>query len=83
MSFGDQQGIDPQLQKFIEIEGQKAKFQANVHQLTERCWEKCMPDKIPSRSDPSVDKCFQNCVGRFIDTSNFFIGKLQQLGQNH
>ncbi|NXW06144.1 TIM8A translocase, partial [Fregetta grallaria] len=31
-------GGDPQLQRFIEVETQKQRFQQLVHQMTELCW---------------------------------------------
>lgn len=31
-------GADPQLQRFIEVETQKQRFQQLVHQMTELCW---------------------------------------------
>ena len=32
--LGDAAGVDPELQRFIEVETQKAKFQANVNTFT-------------------------------------------------
>lgn len=37
-SGGGLGGADPQLQRFIEVETQKQRFQQLVHQMTELCW---------------------------------------------
>ncbi|XP_012824714.1 mitochondrial import inner membrane translocase subunit Tim8 A isoform X2 [Xenopus tropicalis] len=34
---------DPELQRFIEAETQKQRFQTLVHQLTELCWVHFLP----------------------------------------
>ncbi|NXW99839.1 TIM8A translocase, partial [Larus smithsonianus] len=36
-------GADPQLQRFIEVETQKQRFQQLVHQMTELCWVRAGP----------------------------------------
>lgn len=69
--------IDPEMQRFLEMESQKARFQANVHTFTDICWEKCMPDKIGTRMDRKIEQCFSNCVERFIDTTNFVVNNLE------
>lgn len=68
---------DPQLQRFIEVETQKQRFQQLVHQMTELCWEKCM-DKPGPKLDSRAETCFVNCVERFIDTSQFILNRLEQ-----
>lgn len=70
-------GADPQLQRFIEVETQKQRFQQLVHQMTELCWEKCM-DKPGPKLDSRAETCFVNCVERFIDTSQFILNRLEQ-----
>ena len=85
MSFGGGSSgggdVDPQLQRFIEVETQKARFQANVHQFTDLCWDKCMPDKLGNRMDGKTELCFNNCVGRFLDTTEFIVRKLETMKQ--
>ena len=78
-SGGPQQNVDPEMQRFIEIETQKARFQANVHTFTDMCWEKCMDKAISSRLDSKAEQCFTNCVGRFMDTTNFIVSKLENM----
>ncbi|KAM5326954.1 mitochondrial import inner membrane translocase subunit Tim8 A-like [Glossophaga mutica] len=68
---------DPQLQRFLEAETEKQRFQQLVHQLTELCWEKCM-DKPGPKMDSRAEACFVNCVDRFIDTSKFILSRLEQ-----
>ncbi|XP_033993713.1 mitochondrial import inner membrane translocase subunit Tim8 A [Trematomus bernacchii] len=68
---------DPQLQRFIESETQKQRFQQLVHQMTGVCWDKCM-DKPGPKLDSRTEMCFVNCVERFIDTSNFILNRLEQ-----
>ena len=77
-SGGSQPEVDPEMQRFLEVESQKARFQSNVHTFTDLCWEKCM-DKIGSRMDGRTEQCFTNCVERFIDTTNFVINRLENL----
>lgn len=76
-SVGGMKNADPQLQRFIEGESQKQRFQHLVHELTGQCWEQCM-DKPSNRIDGKTHKCLVNCVERFIDTTNFVVNKLQQ-----
>ena len=73
MAQGD---VDPEMQRFIEAESQKARFQANVHTFTDLCWEKCMPDKMSGKMDSKVEQCIGNCVERFIDVTNFVVNRL-------
>lgn len=70
--------IDPALQRQLLAESEKAKFQLLVHNLTETCWDKCM-DKPSYRLDSRTETCLQNCVQRFIDSSNFIINRLEEL----
>lgn len=80
MSTGGFQGdpganVDPEVQRFLEAESQRARFHANVHTFTDRCWDTCI-DKVPNRMDGKTEQCFVNCVERFMDTSNFVVNKL-------
>ncbi|XP_053329675.1 mitochondrial import inner membrane translocase subunit Tim8 A [Spea bombifrons] len=68
---------DPELQRFIEAETQKQRFQGLVHQLTELCWEKCM-EKPGPKLDTRSESCFVNCVERFIDANQFILNRLEQ-----
>ena len=70
---------DPELQQFLAVEGQKARFQSHVHNLTDMCWDKCV-DKVGSKLESRTETCLLNCVERFIDTSNFVINRLSQKG---
>ncbi|KAL7274627.1 Mitochondrial import inner membrane translocase subunit tim8 [Rhizina undulata] len=69
------------IQQFIENEQQKAKFQSNVHSLTDMCWTKCIQSKISSAAiDKSETSCLENCVNRFIDAQKTVVGHLEHLG---
>ncbi|XP_053210014.1 mitochondrial import inner membrane translocase subunit Tim8-like [Panonychus citri] len=61
--------LDKDLQNFILQEQQVAQFNAQVHKLTEHCWDKCVNDKLTSRFDGKTETCITNCVERFIDAS--------------
>ncbi|PUU80558.1 Tim10/DDP family zinc finger-domain-containing protein [Tuber borchii] len=77
--FSDKDKKD--LQTFIENEQQKAKFQANVHSLTDLCWTKCITGKISSTTiDRSEESCLVNCVNRFIDSQKAIVGQLDVMG---
>lgn len=41
-----------ELEQFLQLEQQKQKFQASVHQFTDRCWEKCIGMRL---------KCYIEC----------------------
>ncbi|VTJ86897.1 Hypothetical predicted protein, partial [Marmota monax] len=69
--------VDPKLQQFIEVETQKQHFQQLVHQTTGLCWEKFM-DKPRPKLDRRSEACFENCVERFIDLSQFILNRLNR-----
>jgi len=72
--------VDPQMQRFIQIETEKQRFQVLVHGLAEQCWDVCM-DKPSSRLESKTESCLANCVNRFIDTSNFVVNRLEKTQQ--
>ncbi|KAL0637200.1 Mitochondrial import inner membrane translocase subunit tim8 [Maublancomyces gigas] len=70
-----------ELQQFIENEHQKAKFQTNVHNLTDMCWSKCMTAKISGTTiDKNEKPCLENCVNRFIDSQKTIVKQLDYMG---
>lgn len=75
MASGEQ--VDPELQQFMAVESQKARFQAHVHNLTDICWEKCV-EKPGSKMESKTESCLMNCVERFIDTTNFVVNRLSE-----
>ena len=79
MSFGQPPTgggqVDPELQHFLEVASQKARFTANVHQFMDACWDKCI-DKVPSSMDSRTQRCFTGCVDRFMDVSNMVVNQL-------
>ncbi len=73
----DEQQMDPEMQQFLAVESQKARFQSHVHNLTDICWEKCV-EKPGSKLDSKTEGCLKNCVERFIDTTNFVVNRLSE-----
>ncbi|XP_029028145.1 mitochondrial import inner membrane translocase subunit Tim8 B [Betta splendens] len=73
-----------ELQRMIAAEQQKAQFQAQVHNFTDICWDKCV-DSPGSKMDYRTETCLASCVERFIDTtltiSNRFTQMVQKSGQ--
>lgn len=89
MSYGFNQGagssgnsVDPELQRFLEVASQKARFNANVHQFMDTCWDKCV-DKVPSTMDSRTQRCFTSCVDRFMDVSNMVVNQLSNKANAH
>lgn len=78
-SGGGKQDIDPEMQRFIQMESQKAQLNSRVHSFTDICWDKCM-DKMGTTMDGRTERCLVNCVERFLDTTNFIINRLEKLG---
>lgn len=67
---------DPFMQRFVEQETQKQRFQGLIHEMTGRCWDNCMG--YPSNKiDSKTESCIRNCVDRFLDTSNFVVNRLE------
>ena len=73
---------DPQMQRFIESETQKQRFQQLVHSLTDQCWDTCMGNP-GQKLERKTETCLVNCVERFIDTSNFVVNRLEKEGENY
>ena len=78
-SGGGQSDVDPEMQRFIQLESQKAQMNVRVHTFTDICWDKCM-DKLGTTMDGRSERCLVNCVERFLDTTNFIINRLEKLG---
>ncbi|KAG5836905.1 mitochondrial import inner membrane translocase subunit Tim8 B [Anguilla rostrata] len=69
-----------ELQKMIAIEQQKAQFQAQVHNFTDVCWDKCV-EKPGSKLDSRTETCLVSCVERFIDTTLTITNRFTQMVQ--
>lgn len=72
---------DPSVQRFINAETQKQRFQQLVHSLTEQCWETCLVGMPGQKMNRKTEMCFENCVDRFLDTSNFVVNRLEKEGE--
>jgi import inner membrane translocase subunit TIM8 len=85
MAFGGSPGpggenIDPEVQRAVLVETERAKFTSNVHSLSDVCWDKCV-DKIYNKTDNKAQKCIANCVDRFLDTQLFITKRVVSMGQ--
>ncbi|XP_051552535.1 mitochondrial import inner membrane translocase subunit Tim8 A-like [Myxocyprinus asiaticus] len=69
-----------ELQRLIAVEQQKAQFQAQVHNFTDACWDKCV-DKPSSKLDSRTETCLVSCVERFIDTTLTITNRFTQMVQ--
>lgn len=69
-----------ELQRLIAVEQQKAQFQAQVHNFTDVCWDKCM-EKPSSKLDSRTETCLVSCVERFIDTTLSITNRFTQMVQ--
>ncbi|XP_067296271.1 mitochondrial import inner membrane translocase subunit Tim8 B [Pseudorasbora parva] len=69
-----------ELQRLIAVEQQKAQFQAQVHNFTDVCWDKCV-DKPSSKLDSRTETCLVSCVERFIDTTLTITNRFTQMVQ--
>ncbi|XP_027021170.1 mitochondrial import inner membrane translocase subunit Tim8 B [Tachysurus fulvidraco] len=69
-----------ELQRLIAVEQQKAQFQAQVHNFTDVCWDKCI-DKPSSKLDSRTEACLVSCVERFIDTTLAITNRFTQMVQ--
>ncbi|KAK7486999.1 hypothetical protein BaRGS_00021815 [Batillaria attramentaria] len=67
---------DPRMQRFVEAETQRQRFQQLVHSLTEKCWDACMGTP-GQKLDSRTETCMVNCVERFIDTTNYVVNRLE------
>lgn len=83
-SFGSSQSTtsDKELERFIEEENQKHRFQQTVNELNDKCWDICV-DKPGQRLDSRTETCLSNCVDRFLDASTFIVKRLEKVGQQH
>lgn len=78
MSSAADEAAQRELQQFLQIENQKARFQAQVHQFTDMCWDKCLAgSRLGNKLDRSDENCLGNCVERFLDTGIFLVKRLE------
>ncbi|CAK1365870.1 Mitochondrial import inner membrane translocase subunit TIM8 [Cercospora beticola] len=68
------------LHQFIQGESQKANIQNMVHDLTDRCFKKCITSKISQGGlDRYEEPCMRNCVDRFMDASQAVVEHIQKM----
>ncbi|KAF7514291.1 hypothetical protein GJ744_000061 [Endocarpon pusillum] len=69
-----------ELQQFVQNESQKNQIQSTVHDLTERCFKRCITGSLSAGKLTSKEEvCMQNCVERFMDTSLAVLKHLETL----
>uniref|UniRef100_A0A0V0G9M4 Mitochondrial import inner membrane translocase subunit n=1 Tax=Triatoma dimidiata TaxID=72491 RepID=A0A0V0G9M4_TRIDM len=73
---------DAEFQQFLLVERERAKLQAQIHEFSDICWEKCM-DKPGSKLDSKTETCLVNCVNRFIDVSLLITNRFSQMLQKN
>ena len=71
------------MQRFIEAETEKQRFQQLIHGLTSDCWDTCVSGTPGQSLDRRTESCLANCVERFIDTSNLIVNRLEKEGEAH
>lgn len=74
---------DPHMQRFLQAETQRQRFQQLVHSLTADCWDTCVTKPPTNKLDRRTETCVVNCVERFIDTSNYIVNRLEKEGEAH
>ncbi|XP_014248157.1 mitochondrial import inner membrane translocase subunit Tim8 [Cimex lectularius] len=74
--------LDSELKEFLLVEREKAKLQAQIHEFSDICWDKCM-DKPGIKLDSRTETCLTNCVDRFIDVSLLITNRFAQLLQKN
>ncbi|CAB0035803.1 unnamed protein product [Trichogramma brassicae] len=71
-----------ELEEFIMVEKQKAQFNAQIHEFSGLCWDKCI-DKPGNKLDGRSETCLVNCVNRFIDVSLLITNRFTQMLQKN
>ncbi|CAH1712369.1 mitochondrial import inner membrane translocase subunit Tim8 [Aphis gossypii] len=69
-----------EIQKVIMMEQQKAQLNAQIQEISEMCWEKCV-DKPSAKLGSKTEACLSNCVKRFFDSSVIIAHRFNQLIQ--
>ncbi|CAF1431666.1 unnamed protein product [Adineta steineri] len=74
---------DPELQKFVAAKELENQLAAQVHHLTNICFDKCLESSgNVSELSSRHTTCLQNCVDRFLDCTmlitNRTIQRMQQ-----
>ncbi|KNC74117.1 hypothetical protein SARC_13326 [Sphaeroforma arctica JP610] len=69
-----------ELDGFLQLEDQKARFHSMVHEFTDKCFDRCIG--TPGNSLSSKESaCLGNCVERFLDTTFFIVNRLEAIKQ--
>ncbi|CAH8502587.1 unnamed protein product [Schistosoma turkestanicum] len=75
-------GVDKELQTFIQTIQQRAEFQNHVNRLASVCWDKCVTGYPSSKMDAKKGNCVENCTERFLDVSMLLRSRFQSMLTN-
>jgi import inner membrane translocase subunit TIM8 len=57
-----------EIRQFLENQQQRSSIQSQTHQLTQVCWNKCVPGAVKNgKLDGTEEACLANCVNRMMD----------------
>ncbi|KAF9535829.1 Tim10/DDP family zinc finger-domain-containing protein [Crepidotus variabilis] len=80
--MSDQLKLDESSQKelasFLEVQQAQARMNAQIHNFTTICWDKCVTGTPSTKFSRSEENCLSNCVERFLDTSIFLVNQVEQ-----
>ncbi|KAF4572729.1 Mitochondrial import inner membrane translocase subunit tim8 [Pleurotus pulmonarius] len=67
-----------ELNTFLETAQAQARLQSTISTLTSTCWDKCITGTPSTRFSRGEESCLANCVERFLDTSIYLVGRLEE-----
>ncbi|CAH8523904.1 unnamed protein product [Schistosoma guineensis] len=82
LSSRESDGVDKELQTFIQTIQQRAEFQNHVNHLTSVCWDKCAVGYPSSKMDAKKANCIENCTERYLDVSMLLRSRFQSMLAN-
>ncbi|KAI3657939.1 hypothetical protein MP638_000251 [Amoeboaphelidium occidentale] len=71
-----------ELEVFLQTEQIKQRFQQQVHEFTDLCWDKCVTKVNSNKLDKNEEQCLGYCVDRFLDTGNLILKRLESMTNN-
>ncbi|CAH8848597.1 unnamed protein product [Trichobilharzia szidati] len=75
-------GVDKELQTFVQTIQQRAEFQSHVNHLASICWDKCVSGYPSSKMDAKKANCIENCTERYLDVSMLLRNRFQSMLTN-
>ncbi|RWR97892.1 mitochondrial import inner membrane translocase subunit TIM8 [Cinnamomum micranthum f. kanehirae] len=68
-----------ELQRFLELEKERAMVTEMVGKLTNVCWDKCITGTPGSKFSSGESTCLTNCAQRYMDMSLIIMKRFQSL----